>query len=109
VTFALKGTRRSDDRPVTIRWDETRGWATDSRTMHELIRFYMDNLTVWVTPEGPAIPNDPCDGFAASLVALALLADPWVADGDLPRVPDDLRAEFERRRPGEFIDSPRAA
>jgi hypothetical protein len=77
--------------------------------MHELIRFYMDNLTVWVTPEGPAIPNDPCDGFAASLVALALLADPWVADGDLPRVPDDVRAEFERRGPGEFIDSPRAA
>ena len=95
MTFAVKGTRRSDDRPVTIRWDEARGWSTDSRTMHELIRYYTDNVTVWVTPEGPAIPNDPCDGVAASLVALALLGDTWIADGDLPGIPDKVDAEFD--------------
>ena len=91
VTFAVKGIRRSDDRPAAIRWDNRRGWSGDPRTMHDLIRFYVENMTVSVTPAGPAIPNDPCDGFAASLVALALLRDTWLTDGELPPVPDELK------------------
>lgn len=60
--------------------------------MHDLIRFYAQNMTVWATPSGPAIPNDPCDGFAASLVALALLRDPLLTQGELPGPPDALKA-----------------
>ena len=91
MTFAVKGIRRSDDRPAAIRWDNRRGWSGDPRTMHDLIRFYVENMTVLVTPAGPAIPNDPCDGFAASLVALALLRDARLTDGELPGIPADLK------------------
>jgi hypothetical protein len=91
VTFAVKGIRRSDDRPAVIRWDNCRGWSGDPRTMHDLIRFYVENMTLLVTPAGPAIPNDPCDGFAASLVALQLLRDTRLADGELPPMPDGLK------------------
>lgn len=91
MTFALKGIRQSDDRPATIRWDADRGWSGDARTMHDLLRFYVENANVPVSPDGPAIPNDPCDGFAASLVALALLRDPCLVQGELPAVPDGVR------------------
>ena len=90
MTFAVKGIRRSDDRPAAVRWDGDRGWSSDSRTMHDLIRFYVENVTVWVTPSGPVIPNDPCDGLAASLVALAVLRDPLITDGELPGIPEGL-------------------
>ncbi len=93
VTFAVRGIRRSDDRPAVVRWDGDRGWSSDPRTMHDVIRFYAENMNVWVTPGGPAIPNDPCDGFAASLVALAVLRDPFLTQGELPGVPGDLDAE----------------
>jgi hypothetical protein len=92
VTFAVKGIRRSDDRPAAIRWDAQRGWSGDPRTMHDLVRFYVENMTVSAGPAGPAIPNDPCDGFAASLVALALLRDPWLTQGELPTMPTELKA-----------------
>jgi hypothetical protein len=95
VTFAVKGTRRSDDRPAAVRWDGDRGWSSDPRTIHDVIRFYVQNVTVQVTPTGPAIPNDPCDGFAASLVALAILRDPFLTDGELPELPAGLRAGVE--------------
>jgi hypothetical protein len=92
LTFAVKGIRRSDDRPAAIRWDAQRGWSGDPRTMHDLIRFYTANMTLSATPTGPAIPNDPCDGFAASLVALALLREPLLTDGELPGIPDHVKA-----------------
>lgn len=84
MTFALKGIRQSDDRPATIRWDAERGWSGDFRTMHDLLRFYVENANLTVSPGAPAIPNDPCDAFAASLVALALLRDSSLVQGELP-------------------------
>lgn len=63
--------------------------------MHDVIRFYVQNVTVRVTPTGPSIPNDPCDGFAASLVALAVLRDPLLTDGELPGIPASLRADVD--------------
>ena len=60
--------------------------------MHDVIRFYAQNVAVRVTPTGPSVPNDPCDGFAASLVALAVLRDPFLTDGELPGIPAGLRA-----------------
>jgi hypothetical protein len=95
VTFAVRGIRRSDERPAVVRWDGDRGWSSDPRTMHDVIRFYVENTTVRTSANGPSIPNDPCDGFAASLVALAVLRDPCLTQGELPGIPSDLET-----RPG---------